>query len=88
MKKLNKQTKTFKLLDAMRQGERVTPAQAEKRFGIKNIRAEVTRIRQAGFAVYTKHRVAANHRPVTEYVIGEPSREIVAAGYRALRAGL
>lgn len=88
MKRLNKQTKTFKMLDALRQGERLTAAQAEKRFGIKNIRAEATRIRQSGFAVYTKRRIAGNHVPVTEYVIGTPSREVVAAGYRALAAGL
>jgi hypothetical protein len=66
----------------------VTPAQAEKRFGIKNISAEVSRIRQAGFAVYANKRVAGNGVKVTEYVLGKPSRKIVAAGYKALAMGL
>jgi hypothetical protein len=66
----------------------VTPAQADKRFGIKNMSAEVSRIRQAGFAVYANKRVAGNGVKVTEYVLGKPSRKIVAAGYKALAMGL
>ena len=81
-------TKTYKLFTALHSGETVTPAQAEKRFGIKNISAEASRIRQAGFAVYSNSRTAGNGVQVTEYVIGRPSRKVVAAGYRALAMGL
>ena len=81
-------TKTYKLFTALHSGETVTPAQAEKRFGIKNISAEASRIRQAGFAVYSNSRTAGNGVKVTEYVIGRPSRKVVAAGYRALAMGL
>ena len=81
-------TKTYKLFTALHSGETVTPAQAEKRFGIKNISAEASRIRQAGFAVYSNSRTAGNGVKVTEYVIGKPSRKIVSAGYRALAMGL
>jgi hypothetical protein len=87
-KKISKETKTYKLFKALQAGERITPAQAEKRFGIKNLSAEVSRVRQSGFAVYRKSRVAGNHAQVVEYVMGTPSREIVAAGYAAMRAGL
>jgi hypothetical protein len=66
----------------------VTPAAAAKRFGIKNVSAEVSRIRQAGFAVYANSRRAGNGVQVTEYVMGKPSRKIVAAGYRAMALGL
>jgi len=45
-------------------------------------------IRQAGYAVYANKRVAGNGVAVTEYVIGKPSRKIVAAGYKALAMGL
>jgi hypothetical protein len=69
-------------------GEAVTASQAEKRFGIKNISAEVSRVRQAGFAVYANQRKAGNGVKVTEYVIGKPSRKIVAAGYKAMALGL
>lgn len=85
---INKGTKTHKLFSAMKNGERVTASQAEKRFGIKNMSAEVSRIRQAGFAVYANSRVAGNNVQVTEYEIGQPSRKIIAAGYRAMAMGL
>ena len=78
----------YKLFNALHSGDVVTPSQAEKRFGIKNISAEVSRIRQAGFAVYANKRVAGNGVKVTEYVLGKPSRKIVAAGYKALAMGL
>ena len=81
-------TKTYKLFTALKSGEKFTASQAEKRFGIKNISAEASRIRQAGFAVYANSRKAANNVTVTEYEIGMPSRKLVAAGYRALQLGL
>jgi hypothetical protein len=84
----NTETKTYKLFTALYQGEAVTPSQAQKRFGIKNISAEVSRIRHAGYAVYANKRLAGNNVEVTEYVIGKPSRKLVAAGYKALAMGL
>ena len=86
--RFNEDTKTYRLFNALHQGEAVTPAAAEKRFGIKNISAEVSRIRQAGFAVYANQRTAGNNVRVTEYVLGKPSRKIVAAGYKALALGI
>jgi hypothetical protein len=69
-------------------GESVTASQAAKRFGIKNISAEVSRVRQAGYAVYANRRKAGNGVQVTEYAIGKPSRKLIAAGYRAMALGL
>ena len=86
--RISENTKTFKLFTALQAGESVSPSQAEKRFGIKNISAEVSRVRQAGFAVYANSRKAGNGVQVTEYRIGTPSRKLVAAGYRALAMGL
>jgi len=88
MKTLSKDTKAFKLFSALYNGEAVTASQAEKRFGIKNISAEASRIRQSGYAVYANTRVAGNNAVVTEYVMGKPSRKVVAAGYKALALGL
>ena len=88
MKLFNPETKTYKLFNALYEGQAVTASQAEKRFGIKNISAEVSRIRQSGYAVYSNTRVAGNGVKVTEYVIGKPSRAVVAAGYKALAMGL
>ena len=86
--RISENTKTFKLFTALRNGEAVSPAAAEKRFGIKNMSAEVSRIRQAGFAVYANQRTAGNNVHVTEYVIGKPSRKLVAAGYKAMSLGI
>ena len=88
MKFISKETKTFKLFNALYNGETVTASQAEKRFGIKNIAAEASRIRHSGYAVYTNSRKAGNGVQVTEYVMGKPSREIVALGYKAKAMGL
>ena len=88
MMRFNPETKTFKLFNALRNGDAISASQAEKRFGIKNISAEVSRVRQAGFAVYANSRKAGNGVQVTEYRIGTPSRKIVAAGYKALAMGL
>ena len=88
MKHINETTKTFKVFTALRAGEALTPAEASKRFGVKNLSAEVSRIRQHGFAVYANSRKAGNGVQVTEYQIGKPSRKLVAAGYLAMSMGL
>jgi hypothetical protein len=88
MKFISKETKTFKLFDALYNGEKVTQSEATKRFGIKNIAAEASRIRHSGYAVYAKSRVAGNGVKVTEYELGRPSREIVALGYKAKALGM
>ena len=86
--RFNPETKTFKVFSALYNGEKLTPAAAEKRFGVKNLSAEASRIRAAGYAVYANSRVAGTNTKVTEYVIGKPSRKIVAAGYKAMALGL
>lgn len=84
----SKDSKTFKIFTALKSGEKLTASQAEKRFGVKNLSAEASRIRQNGYAVYSKTRVAGNGVTVTEYELGQPSREIVALGYLAKSMGI
>jgi hypothetical protein len=84
---INPETKTFRVFSALRQGEALTTSKARK-MGIGNLAAEVSRIRQAGHAVYTNSRVAGNGVQVTEYVLGKPSRRLVAAGYKAMALGV
>lgn len=88
MKFISKETKTFKVFNALYNGEKLTQSQAEKRFGVKNLAAEASRIRYNGYAVYARSRKAGNGVQVTEYEMGKPSREIVALGYKAKAAGL
>ena len=88
MKFISKETKTYKVFNALYNGESLTASQAEKRFGVKNIAAEASRIRQSGYAVYSNTRTAGNGVTVTEYAMGKPSREIVALGYKAKSMGI
>lgn len=84
----SKDTKTFKIFTALRNGDRLTQSEATKRFGVKNLAAEASRIRQNGYAVYSKTRTAGNGVTVTEYELGNASREIVALGYKAKALGI
>ena len=88
MKFINPETKTFKVFTALKSGETLTASEAKKRFGVGNLAAEASRLRQHGFAVYANSRTAGNGVRVTEYVLGKPSRKVVAAGYKALALGL
>jgi hypothetical protein len=58
-------------------GRSITPAQAQSRFGIRNLRARVNDLRNDGFCVYTNRSTES-----TTYRIGRPSRAIVAAAYQ------
>ena len=77
MKFINPETKTFKVFTALRAGEALSESKARK-MGVGNLAAEVSRIRQHGFAVYTNSRKAGNGVQVTEYQLGKPSRRLVA----------
>ena len=86
---INMETKTGKAFKALvLNGETLTPSEAKKRFGIGNLSAEASRIRQEGFAIYANKRVAGNGVTVTEYRHGKASRKIIAAGYKAMALGL
>jgi hypothetical protein len=88
MKRFNPETKTFKVFNALYNGRKLTPAQAKHDLGVGNLAAEVSRIRQGGYAVYSNSRKAGNGVQVTEYAMGRPSREIVALGYKAKAMGI
>ena len=88
MKFFNPETKTYKVFNALYEGQTLTASEAAKRFGVKNLAAEASRIRSNGYAVYTNSRKAGNGVQVTEYVMGKPSREIVALGYKAKAMGI
>lgn len=88
MKFINPETKTFRVFQALQSGQTLTESKARK-MGIGNLRAEVSRLRnEHGFCVYANTRKAGNGVNVTEYQLGKPSRKLIAAGYRAIAAGL
>jgi hypothetical protein len=84
----SRETKTFRLQKALQSGEVITSSKAAKKFGIKNLTAEISRVRQNGYPVITKNRTAGNGVAVTEYVLGKAPRELIALGYLAKSLGL
>lgn len=78
-------TKENKVLDALRDNTKgLTAAQIETRFGVGNARSTVSSLRMKGYAIYANRHTDTKGRVKTFYRLGTPSREVVAAGYRAL----
>jgi predicted ArsR family transcriptional regulator len=82
------ESKQSRVLEALRKGEKLTAKQISARFGVKNPTATVSDLRFAGFAIYANQHTDTKGRVTTKYRLGNPSREVVAAGYRALAMGL
>lgn len=82
-------TKSERLAAVLQTGTRLTAKQISQRFGIANPTATLSDLKlRHGYAVYTKHCRDTKGRTSTKYVIGTPRRDVVAAGYRAIAAGL
>jgi predicted ArsR family transcriptional regulator len=81
-------TKQTRVLEALQSGEELTAKQIAARFGIKNPTATISNIRLSGFAVYANKRTNKLGGTFTKYRLGQPSRELVAAGYKAMALGL
>ena len=82
-------TKQERLLEALQNGEQLTAKQITHRFGIANPTATVSDLRmRSGFAVYANKRTNKLGQTFTKYRLGTPTRAVVAAGYRALAAGV
>ena len=81
-------TKQSRLTEALLNGEQLTVKQISARFGIANPTATISDIRFSGIPVYANQRKNSKGEVVTRYRVGKASRQIVAAGYRALASGL
>jgi len=82
-------TKQNRLIEALQNGQELTAKQMTQRFGIANPTATVSDLRlRSGMAIYANKRTNKLGETYTKYRLGTPSREVVAAGYKALAAGL
>lgn len=81
-------TKQTRLLEALQSGEQLTSKQIASRFGIANPTATVSDLRFAGFPVYANKRTNKRGDTYVKYRLGTPSRQVIAAGYRAVAMGL
>ena len=73
-------TKTEKLLNALESGARLASRQIASRYGLKNPTAAITALRQDGYSIFFNRRKTKE----SYYKMGRPTRELIAAGYRAL----
>lgn len=78
-------TKQERLIEALQSGQELTAKQMKQRFGIANPTATVSDLRlRNGLAVYANKRTNKLGGTYTKYRLGTPSREVVAAGFRAM----
>ena len=81
-------TKQDRVLNALAEGDELTGAQIRARFGVGNPRATVSALRMKGFPIYLNRHVDTKGRVKMKYRLGNPSRAVIAAGYRALAQGI
>ena len=71
---------TSRILSYLKTGADITQVQARKRFGITNVRARMSELRQAGYSIYLNEKTTANGRTIKAYRLGTPTRLTIAVG--------
>ena len=81
-----KTTQATKVATALVNGAELTAKQISSRYGVKNVRAVIIQLRSEGFSIYLNKRVSSfDGETYMKYMLGTPTRAVVAAGYKALR---
>ena len=81
-------TKINRVIVALESGEELSANQMRARFGFTTTnadRATVAKLRGEGFSIYTNEKTNSKGVRTAKYRIGKASRDIVSAGYNALR---
>lgn len=82
-------TQKQKLRMALENGAQLTSKQIRSQFKIASPTKVVSQLRlEDGFAVYSNRRVDSKGRVTNKFRHGNPSRRVIAAGYRAIAMGL
>lgn len=82
-------TKTNKVFEALvLNGEELTAKQIAARYNVANPHDAIYQIRHQGYAIYLNEHKDSKGRVTMKYRHGAPSRALVAAGYKAIAAGL
>ena len=80
-------TQAAKVETALVNGAELTAKQISSRYGVKNVRAVISQLRSEGLSIYLNKRVSSfDGESYMKYMIGTPTKAIIAAGYKALRA--
>jgi cytochrome oxidase Cu insertion factor (SCO1/SenC/PrrC family) len=82
-------TKVDRVFEALvLNGEELTAKQIAARYNVANPHDVVYQIRHRGYAIYLNEHVDTKGRVTQKYRFGTPSRALIAAGYKAMAAGL
>ena len=80
-------TQATKVANALETGAELTASQISARYGVKNVRAVISKLRTEGYSIYLNKRVSSyDGETYMKYALGTPTRSVVAAGYQALNA--
>ena len=80
-------TQTEKVANALVNGAELTAKQISSRYGVKNVRAVISKLRSEGYAIFLNKRVSSfDGETYMKYRLGTPTRATVAAGYAAMRS--
>ena len=80
-------TQTAKVANALVNGAELTAKQISSRYGVKNVRAVISKLRSEGFSIYLNKRVSSyDGETYMKYRMGTAPRSVVAAGYAAIRS--
>ena len=67
------------------EGQKLTAKQISARFGVSNPHDVIHRLRtEGGYPIYLNTYTDSSGRKTQKYVMGTPSRKVLAAGYRAM----
>lgn len=69
-------------------GEQLTAKQISARYNVANPYDAIYKLRMEGYPIYLNRHVDSKGRVTQKYRFGTPSRELVAAGYKAKAMGL
>ena len=79
-------TQTAKVATALENGAELTAKQITSRYGVKNVRAVISRLNSEGYSIYLNKRTSSyDGETYMKYRMGTAPRSVVAAGYAALR---
>ena len=80
-------TQTSKVATALSNGAELTAKQISARYGVKNVRAVISKLRSEGYSIFLNKRVSSyDGETYMKYRMGTAPRSVVAAGYAAIRS--
>ena len=78
-------SKATKVATALINGAELTAKQISARYGVKNVRAVISRLRSEGYSIFLNKRISSyDGETYMKYRMGTAPRSVVAAGYAAL----